>query len=133
MHEKQAYLVFEYVPGSTLTQQLKARGAMPAHQGVAMLLGVLDALDAAHAAGVVHRDLKPSNVFLSTQSTGERVVKLLDFGLAKQNPVTLADVAEGPLMKASLVAGTPEYIAPEQARGFAPTPRDSPRWFRAPS
>src|SRR5581483_9125550 len=84
---------------------------------------VLNALSAAHKSQVVHRDLKPSNVFLATQSTGERIVKLLDFGLAKQSPVTLANVQDGALSaKASLVAGTPEYIAPEQARGFAATP-----------
>jgi serine/threonine protein kinase len=50
VHEQQPYLVFEYVAGPTLAEQLRARGAMPAREAVEMMLGVLDALQAAHAA-----------------------------------------------------------------------------------
>ncbi|MBK7864169.1 MAG: protein kinase [Archangiaceae bacterium] len=122
------YMTTEFLDGESLESVIHREAPMPALRVLALVDEVLQALSAAHKSQVVHRDLKPSNVFLSAQSTGERVVKLLDFGLAKQNPVTLAEISEGPLAnaalaKASLVAGTPEYIAPEQARGLAPTPR----------
>src|SRR5207344_2912123 len=64
VHEQQPYLVFEYVAGLTLSQHLKARAALPAPEAIALMLGVLDALQAAHGAGVVHRDLKPSNILV---------------------------------------------------------------------
>jgi serine/threonine protein kinase len=108
MHDRQPYLVFEYVPGSTLTQQLKARGAMPVHQGVAMMLGVLDALEAAHAAGVVHRDLKPSNILID----GAGRARVMDFGIAAR----LHDT--GVLDQ---VVGTPGYMSPEAVDGGLPT------------
>jgi serine/threonine protein kinase len=108
MHERQPYLVFEYVPGTTLTQQLKTRGAMPAHQGVAMLLGVLDALAAAHAGGVVHRDLKPSNILIDSAGRA----RVMDFGIAAR----LHDT--GVLDQ---VVGTPGYMSPEAVDGGLPT------------
>ncbi len=117
------YMTTEFLDGDSLEAVIAREAPMPPMRVLGLVDEILHALSAAHKSGVVHRDLKPSNVFLAVQSTGERIVKLLDFGLAKQNPVTLAQVAEGPLAKASLVAGTPEYIAPEQARGLAPTPR----------
>ena len=58
------YLVFEYVPGRTLSEHLKARGALPPPEALSLMLGVLDALQTAHTAGVVHRDLKPSNILV---------------------------------------------------------------------
>ncbi|CAG1017692.1 partial Serine/threonine-protein kinase PK-1, partial [Burkholderiaceae bacterium] len=64
VHDAQPYLVFEYVPGRTLADHLRSRGALPPREAVQLMLGVLDALQAAHAAGVVHRDLKPSNVLI---------------------------------------------------------------------
>jgi serine/threonine-protein kinase len=77
---------------------------------------ILDALDAAHSVDVIHRDLKPGNVLLAKQSGGSEVVKLLDFGLSKQTPQVLV-AGEGEGEARSVVAGTPEYVAPEQARG----------------
>jgi len=117
------YMTTEFLEGEPLDAVVSREAPMPPMRVLALVDEILHALSAAHKSGVVHRDLKPSNVFLAVQSTGERIVKLLDFGLAKQSPVTLAQVSDGVLAKASLVAGTPEYIAPEQARGFAPTPR----------
>jgi serine/threonine-protein kinase len=74
---------------------------------------VLSALGAAHGAGVVHRDLKPSNIFLVQQPDGSRYVKLLDFGLAKMG-MPAGRTAQ---TRTDMVVGTPEYMAPEQARG----------------
>ncbi|PTT83755.1 serine/threonine protein kinase, partial [Pelomonas sp. HMWF004] len=62
-----SYLVFEYVPGGTLSQRFKAGPRFTAVEAVTLMLGVLDGLVAAHAAGLVHRDLKPSNILLDAQ------------------------------------------------------------------
>ena len=108
VHEQQPYLVFEYVSGPTLAQQIRASGAQPAHQAVAMLIGVLDALEAAHAAGVVHRDLKPSNVLIDTAGRA----RVMDFGIAARlhDPGNLDQVV-----------GTPGYMSPEATQGGLPT------------
>jgi eukaryotic-like serine/threonine-protein kinase len=108
LHGQQPYLVFEYVPGPTLTQHLKARGALPAHEAVQMMLGVLDALHAAHMAGVVHRDLKPSNILVD----GSGRARVMDFGIAARlhDPGNLDQIV-----------GTPGYMSPEAATGGLPT------------
>ena len=63
-YEGQPYLVFEYLEGPTLQEVRRKTPSMPARAAVTMMLGVLDALAAAHQQGIVHRDLKPSNVFI---------------------------------------------------------------------
>ena len=108
VHERQPYLVFEYVPGRTLAEHLRARGALPVHEALALILGVLDALQTAHAAGVVHRDLKPSNILVD----GEGRARVMDFGIAART----GGQASG------AVVGTPGYLSPEAAHGAAPTP-----------
>ena len=75
---------------------------------------ILDALDAAHCAGIVHRDIKPSNIFLVDSGRQDTYVKLLDFGIAKLDLMTGTDT---PQTHPSIIVGTPDYIAPEQARG----------------
>ncbi len=100
------YLVMEYLEGETLEKRLEREGRLKPEVAVPILDEVLAALGAAHDAGIVHRDLKPANVFLIRQSDGRPWVKLLDFGLARRNT---NDV--------SRIAGTPDYISPEHARG----------------
>ncbi|HJW12203.1 MAG TPA: protein kinase, partial [Albitalea sp.] len=109
MHGAQPYLVFEYVPGRTLAQHLHARGALPPREAVQLIVGVLDALQAAHAAGVVHRDLKPSNILVD----GNGRARVMDFGIAAR----VKDAANH-----QKVVGTPGYMSPEAAHGQAPTP-----------
>src|SRR5256714_2147091 len=108
-HEGQPYLVFEYVAGPTLADLLRKRGALPPRDAVQLMAGVLDALQAAHAAGVVHRDLKPSNILVD--GTGRAGV--MDFGIAAH----VKDAARN-----QQVVGTPGYMSPEAAHGGAPTP-----------
>lgn len=103
----QPYLVFEYVAGPTLAAHLKARGALPANEAVSLMIDVLDALQAAHEAGVVHRDLKPSNVLLGPQGRA----RVTDFGIAAR----LDDARDH-----DGIVGTPGYMSPEATRGAAP-------------
>jgi serine/threonine-protein kinase len=117
------YMVMEFLDGEALSALLDRDAPLEPQRALALCEEVLDALSAAHKVGVVHRDLKPSNVFLSRQTNGARYVKLLDFGLAKQGVPGAALSGDQPFPKASLLAGTPEYVAPEQARGLAPTGR----------
>ena len=107
LHQQRPYLVFEYVPGPTLSQYLKTRGALPVREAVALMLGVLDALGAAHAAGVVHRDLKPSNVLVDAAGRA----RVMDFGIAAR----LNDT--GNLDQA---VGIPGCMPPEATNGGMP-------------
>lgn len=105
------YLVFEFVDGPTLAAAMRGRGAWPAREAVPLMLGVLDALAAAHAQGVVHRDLKPSNILLGRDGRA----RVMDFGIA-------ARVAGPGVVNDGRIVGTPGYISPEAARGAAPVP-----------
>lgn len=113
------YLVMELLDGCALDEYLARRGPLPEAEAIRLLEEILGALEAAHAAGIVHRDLKPSNIFLAGESRGAPYVKLLDFGLAK-----VAEAPHGvtPQTRADMVVGTPEYMAPEQARGLSVGP-----------
>ncbi|MEW5741477.1 MAG: protein kinase [Myxococcota bacterium] len=110
------YIVMEYLEGEPLDLWLKAQGRPTVQSVVEVLLDICAPLAAAHRAGVVHRDLKPSNVFLCSDSGGERFVKLLDFGLAKRGLGMNGKTAQ---TSQTQVSGTPDYMAPEQARALA--------------
>ena len=107
--EGELYLVMEYLVGTSLSSEL-ARGPMALARGVDILEQMCAALARAHDLGVVHRDLKSDNILLSTRGGRKDFVKILDFGLAH--------LAMDPrLAPKGAVFGTPEYMAPEQARG----------------
>jgi serine/threonine protein kinase len=107
------YLVLDYLEGETLAQRIE-RGPMPVDQVLSIVRQVGSALAAAHRAGIVHRDLKPQNIFLvATEVDGRpiEIAKVLDFGISKirdSNTVKTQD---------SVLLGTPQYMAPEQAIG----------------
>jgi Protein kinase domain len=109
-HQGLAYLVMEYVEGTTLAGQLSLVGRLPVDQAVSVVRQVTEGLRAAWAKGIVHRDLKPSNIMLDAGGQ----VRLTDFGLAK--PV---DAEDAGLTRSGAILGTPHYMAPEQARGEA--------------
>jgi serine/threonine protein kinase len=107
--EGELYLVMEYLVGTSLSSEL-ARGPMQLSRGVDILEQMCAALARAHDLGVVHRDLKSDNILLTTRGGRKDFVKILDFGLAH--------LAMDPrLAPKGAVFGTPEYMAPEQARG----------------
>jgi eukaryotic-like serine/threonine-protein kinase len=103
------YYAMEYLVGESLERKLAKDGELPYREAVSLGLQAARALAAAHGAGVVHRDVKPGNLFLTVAG----VVKLFDFGLAGEPNVPGGDA------EAVHVVGTPEYMAPEQARGGA--------------
>ncbi len=116
-----AFLMMEFLDGEPLDVTL-AHGPLPASVALGIAEQIANGLSEAHKKGIVHRDLKPSNVHLLREHSGETLVKVLDFGLARQAPVSMLGAAHGeaPRQEASsLMAGTPEYIAPEQAQGKA--------------
>src|SRR5262245_57347923 len=109
------FLVMEFLEGETLATRL-ARGRLPIDQALRYGIEMAGALAAAHAAGIVHRDLKPSNVILTRSGA-----KLLDFGIAKPRPELAAANSEGttkqPISRDGAIAGTLQYMAPEQLQG----------------
>jgi serine/threonine protein kinase len=114
------YSVMELVDGTTLSKVNKSAAPLPPERAVRIAAQIARALAAAHAKGIVHRDLKPENVFLVDRDGRPDFVKIVDFGIAKVQP--LEGVAEGPrLTRAGSVFGTPEYMAPEQASGRGDT------------
>jgi serine/threonine protein kinase len=103
------YLVMQYVAGESLQTRLDRTGPLEVEEVVRIGMQTASGLAAAHAQGLIHRDIKPANLLLED---GLAKVKITDFGLAR----TADDVG---LTRDGVVAGTPEYMAPEQARGEA--------------
>jgi serine/threonine protein kinase len=107
-----AFIVMELLEGYSLAEWLEREGALSPVIAVQIMLPVIDALCAAHRAGVIHRDLKPDNIFISHPTT-DLCPKLLDFGIAKINTEF-----NPRLTGQGGVIGSPAYMAPEQARGL---------------
>ena len=111
--EDTAYIALELLKGEELSARLERDPRLPAEEALSILLPVLDALHAAHGAGMVHRDVKPGNIFLHHDEREQRVPKILDFGAVR---TAYAD-GETPLTAAGSILGTPHYMAPEQIHG----------------
>ena len=113
--EGRPYIVMECMKGQTLQDRL-ARGLLKIHQIVDVGIQVADALEAAHAQGIVHRDIKPANIFLTERGQ----VKVMDFGLAKllsaRDAHTTTATIEA-LTSPGTTLGTVSYMSPEQAVG----------------
>jgi serine/threonine-protein kinase len=105
------YMALPRIDGPSLDAVISREGPLPMSRVTDVMLQICDALKMAHEQGVVHRDLKPANVLLR----GGSHVVVVDFGLAK---IVSGDVAPVTVLTAqNMVCGTPEYMAPEQARG----------------
>ncbi len=102
------YLVMEHIPGQTLQQRLDERGPLGVPDVLRLGTQIAEGLAAAHARELIHRDVKPGNILLETENRDR--VKITDFGLARA-----ADDAS--VTQSGTIAGTPMYMAPEQALG----------------
>ncbi len=102
------YIVFEYLEGSLLTDEIYRLGGLPVRRAVYIAQQMASALHAAHAAGIVHRDLKSDNIFLTDKDDALDHVKVLDFGISRFLEVDDEQTRRGMIM------GTPEFMAPEQ-------------------
>jgi serine/threonine protein kinase len=106
-HDEQLYFVMRYVSGGTLKQRLEREGPLALRDVAKVIERVADALEAAHARGLVHRDIKPANILFDT----EGAAYLSDFGIVKnEKAVDQTDTG-------SVLLGTPQYLSPEQAMG----------------
>ncbi len=104
--ESPIYIAMEFVEGGTLRERLK-KGALPIQEFLKMAVEICEALDAAHAKGIIHRDIKPENIML----TNDAKIKVTDFGLASFSNATKMTVV-------GQILGTPLYMSPEQIKGM---------------
>jgi serine/threonine protein kinase len=105
-----SYFVMEHLEGQGLAEALEADGPFSLERAIDVVRQMADALEAAHAQGIVHRDVKPENVILTVRNGRPDHVKILDFGIAKLDSAVR-------LSGAFRVLGTPAYMSPEQAQG----------------
>jgi serine/threonine protein kinase/FixJ family two-component response regulator len=117
------YLVMELLRGRTLSEELRSRRRLSLGQTLRILIPVLRVLIEAHQVGVVHRDIKPDNIFLH-YSRDERIVKVLDFGIAKLVGASTPQARPAVLPAIRIVSraegliGTPAYMAPERVQSL---------------
>ncbi|MDC0710076.1 serine/threonine-protein kinase [Stigmatella sp. ncwal1] len=114
------YIAMEYLEGLTLSQLITQTGPLPWPRALSIAQQIARSLREAHKVGLIHRDLKPANVMILNQEKDHDLVKVLDFGLVKS---FLPDGGNFPadvsLTQAGVILGSPQYMAPEQARNIS--------------
>ncbi|MBX7223031.1 MAG: SUMF1/EgtB/PvdO family nonheme iron enzyme [Blastocatellia bacterium] len=108
------YLVMEYLEGVSLKAKIEQAKRLTLEESLLILGQICGALQVAHDKGIVHRDIKPDNIFLARTESGQQVVKVLDFGIAKLKKNLHEDTTG--LTQTGAVIGTPWYMSPEQCR-----------------
>jgi serine/threonine protein kinase/tetratricopeptide (TPR) repeat protein len=119
------FIAMEFIDGETLSSHIHGK-ALPLEEMLKLGIQIAEALDAAHAGGIIHRDIKPGNIFVTKRGQA----KVLDFGIAKLVPkgVARADAEfagelPGSTSLVGIISGTPSYMSPEQVRGDNLDPR----------
>ena len=107
-----AFFEMEYLDGDSLSKALATRGKFDAPSVLRIAREMAAGLDAAHREGVIHRDLKPGNIFLARGRHGEERTVITDFGLARS-----VEAGDGTRTQSGMLAGSPDYMAPEQYLG----------------
>ena len=113
--EGDVYFVMELLEGINLGKTIENEGPLAVRRAVHIARQVSRALAAAHTAGIIHRDLKSENIILTTRGKDPDFVKVLDFGICKQ------ENADGKTTSPGLIMGSPDYMAPEQGAGLDAT------------
>ncbi|MEY4548424.1 MAG: hypothetical protein RL685_4619 [Pseudomonadota bacterium] len=106
------YIVMEYLEGHDLSREIRERGPVPVALAVRYVMQACEAVAEAHERGIVHRDLKPANLFVAEGTHGERMIKVLDFGISKVNGTGGAQ--QFSLTDTATLMGSPAYMSPEQ-------------------
>lgn len=112
----QPHMVLDFIEGHTLSKAIEKNAGLQVPEGLEIFIQACDALEHAHARGVLHRDLKPSNMMLVTRLSGPPLVKIVDFGIAKIADPDYGDSVSN-LTQTGEVFGSPLYMSPEQASG----------------
>lgn len=112
------FIIMELLKGEDLEHTIARVGALNPVGAARVIAQAANGLGRAHEAGIVHRDIKPANIFLSSRESGDSVVKILDFGIAKQTLDALSSSGGQGLTKTGSMLGTPLYMSPEQAQGL---------------
>jgi eukaryotic-like serine/threonine-protein kinase len=110
------YMVMELLNGQDLEHVLRDKGALQPLVAAKLILQAAMGLAKAHELHTVHRDIKPANIYLTRRESGELVVKILDFGIAKVKMEKFSETSAG-LTRDGSMLGTPLYMSPEQAKG----------------
>jgi serine/threonine-protein kinase len=113
MPDGKPVMVMEYAKGTSLADTMKS--PVPVERMLRLLDQLLHGLDHAHGVGLIHRDLKPDNVILTAGDGGEEVARIVDFGIAVLRAPD-ESVEGGRLTASGMIVGTPQYMAPEQAK-----------------
>jgi serine/threonine-protein kinase len=120
------YLVMEFLDGHDLAAELRDRPTLPAEEAVDYMLQAIEAIAEAHALGIVHRDLKPGNLFIAHRADRSKLIKVLDFGVAKS--LTTDNEGDLGLTRGSMQIGSPLYMSPEQMRSAAAVDQRTDIW-----
>lgn len=111
--EGNPYLVMDFVDGLTLQQLIKKNGRLSTERTTSIVSQICSGLEHAHSLNIVHRDLKPANIIITRSPSGDDLVKIVDFGIAK----IIEEEGQSSVTQTGEIFGTPNYMSPEQGQG----------------